>query len=156
MNPIDSALNAFNKEAKEAVKKQLLLQKWRPQIALQIHNLRSLTNAHYSVDVTSLDQQSTIHIRAKSYHVYSSFNTQELVDALAQLVESNPVHSEVKNFPEYVNRDYGFTFETEDPNVKIRIVLEIWINQGSTTCRKVQKGTRIIEQPIYEIECDPT
>lgn len=40
-----------------------------------------------------------------------------------------------------------YTFWTHDEHAKI------WLNFTSTMCRRVQVGTQMVEQPIYEIQC---
>ena len=31
---------------------------------------------------------------------------------------------------------------------------QLWFSFSSTTCKLIQKGTRMVEQPVYEVQCE--
>ena len=71
------------------------------------------------------------------------------VDAMTAL---SPDKQEMKESKDYFNRDYIFTWEFEDDHSLV-VALYAYEKSETSECRKIQVGTKMVEQAIYRYDC---
>ena len=129
---------------------------------------RSMENAKFGLSVKAL-------LRAKYAHVFAgvahkdttlsfhsswdeatlsvimmrleSFKDGRLTSLLERLMEyhANP---EVIEYPDHLNKDFHFKLD----GLTVRVAA--YVKSDSPTCRKIQTGTKTVEQPVYKMICD--
>jgi len=83
------------------------------------------------------------------------FKDERLQAVLARLVDLGPEGEKTADYPDYLNRDYTFTFAGASGET-ITVCVVAYVTGDSPTCRKVLKSvsTRVVEDKTYELVCD--
>ena len=76
-----------------------------------------------------------------------SFKDERLTNFMDRLLDydANP---EVHEYPDQLNKDFHFKLQ----GLTVRVAA--YVKSDSPTCRKVQTGTKTVEQPVYQMVCD--
>ena len=76
-----------------------------------------------------------------------SFKDERLTSFMDRLLDydANP---EVYEYADHLNKDFHFKLD----GLTVRVTA--YVKSDSPTCRKVQTGTKTVEQPIYQMVCD--
>jgi hypothetical protein len=82
------------------------------------------------------------------------FKDQRLCDTLGRLLDLGPTEDSTADFPDYMNRDFKFTFAGVLGNIELTLCA--YVSTDSPTCRKVltQVSTQVVEHKTYELVCD--
>jgi hypothetical protein len=76
-----------------------------------------------------------------------SFKDERLTTLLERLMDYKD-DPEVHEYADSLNKD--FHFKLDDLTVRIAA----YVKSDSQTCRRIQTGTKTVEQPIYQMICD--
>lgn len=75
-----------------------------------------------------------------------------LVDFQTMLNSLSPDDQEVKEYPESYNKDFILTWKFEN-DFQLQVRIRAYEKSETAECRKVQIGTKMVEQPIYRYDC---
>lgn len=83
------------------------------------------------------------------------FNCPDLMALLELFHDADKIES--KDFAQYLNREYTFTYKIGDSEHKIMVYIDAWVKDGSPTCRRVLKEVKLVtrEEKVYDMVCDP-
>lgn len=85
----------------------------------------------------------------------TSWSDVTLTNIAGDLAKLGPDESSMKEYPNENNNDYIFQWKFEDEYViEVRLVAYLSANAPGA-CRRIQIGTKMVEQPIYRNECAP-
>ena len=76
-----------------------------------------------------------------------SFKDERLTGLLNRLLDHH-ANPEVHEYADHLNKDFHFKLD----GLTVRVTA--YVKSDSPTCRKVQTGTKTVEQPIYQMVCD--
>lgn len=148
VNPLIQAVNASISDSKASAKRMQLhakqLADQRMLIRAQFSDMLKGFNLdkHY-LSVTLSGGTPNISI---TLNKLDSFQDEDLTALLAYLVN---VDAEIKEeaWPQFHNKDY----HTELHGA--RIAIHAYVRSDSPTCRRVQVGTQLKEEPVWELHC---
>ena len=101
-------------------------------------------NGQVYISTNLWDDKPRLHIQLNRL---DGFKDDRLVRVLALLDDVCP-EQEVKEYAEYVNRDYTFKGD------KFEAVVLAYVKSDSAECRRIKVGTEIVERDKFEIICD--
>jgi hypothetical protein len=132
--------------AVQAAKNRLALMKKSKRVLKGIvQRLLDITaNETIYIDSDLWDKKPRIHV---SLRMLDSFKDDRLVRVLSMLTDLCPTQ-EVKEYAEYVNRDYTFKCD------QFEAVVVAYVKSDSETCRKIKVGTETVQRDKFEIICD--
>lgn len=104
------------------------------------------------------------HIIATIPHTDISLDSSNLCISLAgtraQLAEAMRVFRrngfKPRNRPQAGETSYYAYFHPVEPGPDGSYIGSIWFSYTSTQCVRVQVGTKMVEQPVYEVRCEET
>lgn len=116
-----------------------------------------IANLVYSLDPyqaqnPTMDADSA---RVEFYCSHSGLNRWEdprLVDFLVAVTKLDPDTQEMKEFKDYYNRDYKWSWKFQD-GLEIRLNFGAYEKKETSECQRIQVGTKTVEQPIYRYDC---
>jgi len=76
----------------------------------------------------------------------------KLTTLLDALINLEPDEQDMKEFKESYNRDYKLVWKFED-GYSLRVSICAYEKSDTAECRKIQVGTKMVEQPIYRYDC---
>lgn len=120
---------------------------------------RTIANAIASVNV--YDAEPTFNLGSKRWEFSSyqsglqSWDELKLVTLLVALKGLDPDEEGLKEYPDSNNKDWEFTWKFEG-DFSIRVQIMAYLSSTAPgACRRIQIGTKMVEQPIYRNECAP-
>lgn len=92
-----------------------------------------------------------------SFSVYLSdlhdWEEPRLETILRALEAADPDKTRIKDYPDANNKDHRYTWEYEgDFTIQVNVCAYLAANAPGA-CRRIQVGTKMVEQPIYRNEC---
>ena len=125
-----------------------------------------VANAAHSINTyTETASVGTDYEPSLTFYLYLSqlnrWTDDRYVQALALVEEAMAYHAPQrtdKEFPDSHNRSHRFavtlpTGDADMPTVRLEVVLDCYENKETAECRRVQVGTRMVEEPIYRMDC---
>lgn len=80
---------------------------------------------------------------------------EKLVMLVTALTALDPDSIEPRDYPDSNNKDWTFEWKFED-GYSIRVHVYAYLSANAPgACRRIQIGTKMVEQPIYRNECAP-
>lgn len=148
VNPVIKAINVSISENKANAQRL-------HQQAKQLADQRMLIRAQFSdmLKGFNLDKHYlSVTLSGGAPHIsitlnkLESFQDQDLTTLLAYLVN---VDAEIKEeaWPQFHNKDYHTQVHGA------RVAIHAYVRSDSPTCRRVQVGTQLKEEPIWELHC---
>jgi DNA-binding protein YbaB len=105
--------------------------------------LKDFNTAKHYVSVSMSGQTPLISI---TLNKLDSFKDTDLTSLLEFLISKN---AEIKEeaWPQFHNKDYHAEVE------EARVAIHAYVRSDSPTCRRVQVGTQLKEEPVWELHC---
>ncbi len=151
VNPLIRAMNEGIANHKEQAKRSL-------ENAKQGLAVKGILRAKYASIFTGITHKDTnvsfsVWDGRPEIHVYlwnlDSFKDERLTTLLDRLMDHGEPN--VREYAESLNKDYRFDFDDAYGQAKVQVCA--YVRSDSETCRKIQTGTKTVEQPVYKIIC---
>lgn len=133
--------------AVDTAKKRLsLIKKSKAMLKTVVQRLLDIVgdDGHVAVETDLFDKKPRLYI---SMSQLDSFKDKRLTNVLYLLDDYCP-EQDVKEYAEYVNRDY--TFKSD----KFEAVVLAYVKSDSDACRRIKVGTETVQRDKFEIICD--
>ena len=148
VNPLTSAINEsirdkrdgarrYNEQAKALQEQRMLI---RAKFSKMLKGFN--TEKHYVGVSLSCDKP----LLTLTMNSLDSFKDIDLAIVLAHLLDMGADIKE-EEWPQYHNKDY----RAELPDATV--VVHAYVRSDSPTCRRVQVGTQLREEPVWELHC---
>jgi hypothetical protein len=149
VNPLIKAVNESISESKANAQRM-------QQHAKELANQRMLIRAQFSdmlKDFNTDKHRLSVTMSCGAPHIsivlnkLDSFKDEDLTTLLSYLVNADAEITE-EAWPQFHNKDYHTTLHGA------RVSIHAYVRSDSPTCRRVQVGTELKEQPIWELHCN--
>ena len=133
--------------AVDTAKKRLsLIKKSKAMLKTVVQRLLDIVgdDGHVAVETDLYDKKPRLYI---SMSRLDSFKDKRLTKVLSLLDDYCP-EQDVKEYAEYVNRDYSFKSD------KFEAMVLAYVKSDSEMCRRIVVGTETIQREKFELICD--
>ena len=149
VNPLISAVNESIRESRDNAHRM-------HQRAKELEAQRMIIRAKFSAMLKDLNtdkhhvgvsMSGPIPMISITLNKLDSFKDTDLTDLLDYLIVRD---AEIKEeaWPQFHNKDYHIDMDDA------RVVIHAYVRSDSPTCRRVQVGTQLKEEPIWELHCN--
>jgi hypothetical protein len=150
VNPLITAVNESIKDSKASAQrmhqhvKDLMGQRMliRAQFSDMLKNLN--TDKHH-LSVTMSCGAPRINV---TLNKLDSFKDEDLTTLLAYLVNNTEAEVTEEAWPQFHNKDYHAVVNGA------HVTIRAYVRSDSPTCRRVQVGTQLKEEPVWELHCN--
>jgi hypothetical protein len=117
----------------------------------------AIANGIFAVDKSSAQNPSIEgdYLRV-TFHVYMSglnrWEDPRMIDFINAMTAIRPDEMNLSENKDYHNRDYKFTWKFQG-GLSIEVNLNAYEDKATSECRRVQVGTKTVEQPVYRYDC---
>lgn len=119
----------------------------------EFNGISNLIASHFSVSDASEPTLGTAEI---GFYLYRSnlnrWTDPRLTDFVAAIEALEPDASKMTENKDYFSRDYNWSWGF-DRGLKLQVHLSAYENKDTSECRRVQIGTKTVEQPVYRYDC---
>lgn len=149
VNPLIKAMNEGIANHRESAKRSMENAKYGLSVKAMLRAKYSslfagLTHKDTMVSFHSSWEEATLSVIMMRL---DSFKDERLTGLLDRLLDHH-ANPEVHEYADHLNKDFHFKLD----GLTVRVAA--YVKSDSPTCRKVQTGTKTVEQPVYQMVCD--
>ena len=131
------------------------LEKLKTVIVTNEYN--AIANAIFAVDRSTAQHPSLdAEYSRVAFHVYMSglkrWEDPKMIDFINSMTAIRPDAMDMSENKDYFSRDYKFTWKFRG-GLSIEVNLNAYEDKETSECRRVQIGTKTVEQPVYRYDC---